>query len=51
MTPMPLRAIDLSRKGKDILMRIVTDNGSVDLSVPRSHALLFGTALTEYAGE
>jgi hypothetical protein len=49
MTPVPLRALDLSRRGKYILMRIVTDSGNVDLSVPRSHALAFGTALTEYA--
>jgi hypothetical protein len=49
MTPVPLRALDLSRKGKHILMRIVTDQGNVDLSVPRCHALAFGAALTEYA--
>jgi hypothetical protein len=39
MTPLPLRALDLSRHGKNIVMRIVTDKGNVDLSVPRSHAL------------
>jgi hypothetical protein len=49
MNPVPLRALDLSCKGKQILMRIVTDQGNVDLSVPRSHALAFGTALAEYA--
>jgi hypothetical protein len=49
MIPTPLRALDLSRKGKHILLRIVTDTGNVDLSIPRAHALTMGTALAEYA--
>lgn len=49
MNPTPLRSLDLSRHGKTILMRVVTDEGILDLSLRNSHALTMGNALTEYA--
>ena len=49
MKPLPLRA--LSRHGKTVGMRLVTDDGTVDVSLPRLHAATMGTALTEYAGQ
>jgi hypothetical protein len=51
MTPVPLRALDLSRRGKNIFLRVVTVTGTLDLSLPRAHALTMGTALAEYAGQ
>jgi hypothetical protein len=44
-----LRALDLSRHGKNVILRLVTDQGTVDVSLPRVQAATMGTALTEYA--
>jgi hypothetical protein len=51
MNPLPLRAMDLSRRGKTILVRVVTDAGNFDLSLRRSHALTMAAALAEYAAQ
>lgn len=51
LNPSPLRALDLSRRGKGtVLLRLVTDEGSFDVALRRSHAATMGSALTEYAG-
>lgn len=49
MKPQALRVLDLSRPRKNILIRLVTDYGGIDLSLPRFQAATVGAALTEYA--
>jgi hypothetical protein len=49
MNPTPLRALDLSRRGKTILVRLVTDQGHFDVSLTRTHAATMGNALADYA--
>ena len=51
LKPLPLRALDLSRHGKNVVMRLVTDQGSMDVSLPRVQAATMATALSEYAGQ
>jgi len=51
LKPLPLPALDLSRHGKNVVMRLVTDQGSMDVSLPRVQAATMATALSEYAGQ
>ena len=51
-----LHAVDLSSAkrldgSRQVLMRLVTDRGILDLSLGPLHAAAMGTALTEYATE
>lgn len=49
MTPSPVQAIDLARRGKTVLMRIVTDQGPQLLSLKKAHAAAMGLAIAEFA--
>ena len=47
--PLHLRALDMQRRGKNVVLRMVTDEGTVDYTLPRSHAATMATALTEFS--